>query len=639
MTEPTEEPTGGADDPGRESADDTSRDAADDSSQDPAVIYPLIANSGNERVLREWLEAHDEYEVAADEPVVESTFDICLVDQAALLEHSESIRTAKADAKPALLPVLLLVSDLNTDLIDTDRGELADNAFATTVDELISLPIRQAELEWRLRALRRLREQSLDLRAQTEQLRQFRRAVEASGHGIAITDTDGTIEYVNPAFEESTGYSREEAVGNTPRLLKSGEMSESHYARLWETITSGETWHEEIVNRRKDGSHYIADQTIAPITDATGDPSAYVAVQTDVTEQKRLQDRLKRHRDIVQRLEDPIMLQDTEGQFVVVNDALCEFAGLPAEELEGTDEYAFMDEPTAQTIDRQKQLVLWTEQPITYSVTPTFEHSRKEAVFYTSRYPYYDEDGALAGTLAICRNVTDLDERTRQLRVLDNVLRHNIRNSLNVIYGRGNQLRAAVDGELETAADAVVETAEALLTTSEKSHEITRILGEDADIRRVDLSGLLDRIASTVAADWPAVALSVSTPDEVVVTAIPAIESALEELIRNAATHNDHETPRIEVTVTVDDGMADVRIADNGPGMSEFDREVIESGTATEALTHGSGLGLWLVYWVVKRSNGELGVTEREPRGTTLTVSLPVVSTTDDGAEQASRPR
>jgi len=639
MTEPTEEPTGGADDPGRESADDTSRDAADDSSQDPAVIYPLIANSGNERVLREWLEAHDEYEVAADEPVVESSFDICLVDQAALLGHSESIRTAKADAKPALLPVLLLVSDLNTDLIDTDRGELADNAFATTVDELISLPIRQAELEWRLRALRRLREQSLDLRAQTEQLRQFRRAVEASGHGIAITDTDGTIEYVNPAFEESTGYSRKEAVGNTPRLLKSGEMSESHYARLWETITSGETWHEEIVNRRKDGSHYIADQTIAPITDATGDPSAYVAVQTDVTEQKRLQDRLKRHRDIVQRLEDPIMLQDTEGQFVVVNDALCEFAGLPAEELEGTDEYAFMDEPTAQTIDRQKQLVLWTEQPITYSVTPTFEHSRKEAVFYTSRYPYYDEDGALAGTLAICRNVTDLDERTRQLRVLDNVLRHNIRNSLNVIYGRGNQLRAAVDGELETAADAVVETAEALLTTSEKSHEITRILGEDADIRRVDLSGLLDRIASTVAADWPAVALSVSTPDEVVVTAIPAIESALEELIRNAATHNDHETPRIEVTVTVDDGMADVRIADNGPGMSEFDREVIESGTATEALTHGSGLGLWLVYWVVKRSNGELGVTEREPRGTTLTVSLPVVSTTDDGAEQASRPR
>ena len=609
---------------------DERADTTDGGSQEPAVIYPLIANSGNERVLREWLAAHDEYVVADDEPVVEATFDICLVDQPALLEHRESIKAAKTAAEPALLPVLLLVSDLDDDLIDIDRGELADNAFAATVDELISLPIRQAELEWRLQALRRLREQSLDLEARTERLRKFRRAVEASGHAIAITDTNGTIEYVNPAFEASTGYSRREAVGNTPRMLKSGEMPESHYERLWDTITAGETWHEEIVNRRKDGSLYTADQTIAPITDETGDISAYVAVQTDVTERKRLEDRLKRHRSIVQRLEDPIMLQDTEGQFLLVNDALCKFAGLSADELEGTDEYAFMDEPTARSIDRQKRLVRWTEQPVEYSVTPTFEHSREEAVFYTSRYPYYDENGELAGTLAICRDVTDLDERTRQLQVLDNILRHNIRNSLNVIYGRGDQLRAAVDGELEDAADTIIETAEALLTTSEKSHEITQVLGKDTEIRRVDLSRQLERIAATVAADWPAVALSVSTPDEIVVTAIPAIESALEELVRNAAAHNDHERPRIEVTVTVDDGLAEVRIADNGPGIPEFDRDVIDSGTATEALTHGSGLGLWLVYWVVKRSNGELAVSEREPLGTAITVSLPVVSTTAD---------
>ncbi|MFW5978254.1 MAG: PAS domain-containing sensor histidine kinase [Halohasta sp.] len=645
MTDPTDEPSdeladglddGLADELADELSADPPEGSAADPSGEPAVIYPLIANSGNERVLREWLEAHEEYAVADDGPLVESTADICLVDQAALLKHSESIRAAKAEAEPALLPVLLLVSDLDTDLIDTDRGELADNAFATTVDELISLPIRQAELEWRLRALRRLREQSLDLRAQNDQLRQFRRAVEASGHGILISDTDGTIEYVNPAFEETTGYSRTEAVGNTPRLLKSGEMPASHYEQLWETITAGETWDEEIVNRRKDGTLYIADQTIAPITDETGDPTAYVAVQAEITEQKQLEDRLKLHRNIVERLEDPIMLQDTDGQFLLVNDALCEFAGRSAEELEGADEYAFMDEPTARTIERQKRLVLWTEQAVSYSVTPRFEHSRREAVFYTSRYPYYDEEGELAGTLAICRDVTDLDERTRQLEVLDNILRHNIRNSLNVIYGRGEQLRAAVDGELETAADAVVETADDLLTTSEKSHKITQILGDETAIRRIDLSRRLDRIAATVASEWPAVALSVSAPDDVVVTAIPAIESALEELVRNAAAHNDHETPGVEVTVTVDGEMAAVRIADNGPGISEFDREVLESGTATEALTHGSGLGLWLVYWVVKRSSGDISVTDREPRGTEITVSLPVVSTPTDAAETGS---
>jgi len=626
MTEPTDKPPDGH-----------AQNAVDTSPQDPAIIYPLIADSGNKRVLWEWLETNDNYVVADNVPLTEATFDICLVDQPALLEHSESIKEAKTAAEPALLPVLLLVSDLNSDLIDIDQGELADNVFATTVDELISLPIRQAELEWRLHTLRRLRTQSLDLKAQTERLQKFHQAVEASGHGIMITDTDGTIEYVNPAFEETTGYSSTEAIGNTPTMLKSGEMTDSHYDQLWETISSGETWHGEIVDRRKDGSRYIADQTIAPIIDETGNLNAYVAVQTDITNRKQLEDRLKRHRDIVKRLEDPIMLQDEDGQFILVNDALCDFAGLSADELEGSDEYAFMDESTAKTIERQKQLVYWTEEPISYSVTPTFEYSRKEAVFYTSRYPYYDENSELAGTLAICRDVTNLEERTRQLQVLDNILRHNIRNSLTVIYGRANQLQSALDGELEAAAEAVIDTADDLITTSEKSREITNVLSEETKAKPVRLTSHIERITETVANEWPDVDLSVSLPDELVVTAIPAIELALEELIVNAVVHNNHETPWVEVTATVDDRMALVQIVDNGPGITEFDREVLESGTAIGTLSHGSGLGLWLVYWVVKRSNGKITTTNRDADGTAVTISLPIVSTTSNREGHSSR--
>jgi len=80
----------------------------------------------------------------------------------------------------------------------------------------------------------------------------------------------------------------------------------------------------------------------------------------------------------------------------------------------------------------------------------------------------------------------------------------------------------------------------------------------------------------------------------------------------------------------IDDEMALVRVADNGPGIPAFDREVLESGTAIETLSHGSGLGLWLVYWVVRRSGGKVTVTDRDSVGTTVTVSLPVVSTTID---------
>ncbi|MFQ3477439.1 PAS domain S-box protein [Halonotius sp. F2-221B] len=598
----------------------------DRSSSDPTVIYPLIADSGNERVLREWLDAHEEYTLVEDEPVDEALFDICLADQPALIDHSESIRAAKTAAKPALLPVLLLVSDLDTDLLSTEHNELVDNVLATTVDEFISLPIRKAELEWRLHTLRQLREQSLDLKTQNDKLRRFRRAIEASGHGIIITDTDGTIEYTNPAFEATTGYSNQEAVGNNTNMLQSGKMNDSHYDQLWQTISAGETWHGEIVDQRKDGSQYIVDQTIAPISDASGEITAYVAVQTDITERKQLEDRLKQHRDIVQRLDDPIMLQNEDGQFELVNQALCDFAGLSAEKLEGTDEYEFMDEPTAKFIHRQKKAVLWTEKPVTYSVTPTFEYSGKEAVFYTTRYPYYNEESKLVGTLAICRDVTDLDRRTRHLQVIDNILRHNIRNKLTIIKGRGTQIQRDTNGELTHAAASIVEAADDLLTTSEKSRQITQVFSNDTNITQINLSDTIERIINNIKHRWPDIKFSVTIPDEVVVIAIPEIGDAIKELVENAAMHNDKETSQVELSVTVDNEVVEIQISDNGPGMIAFDQEVLESGTAIGELSHGSGLGLWLVYWIVQQSNGTINLTDQDSSGTTVNIKLPVPS-------------
>ena len=615
MTESTDEMLG-----------ESESDPADGSSSAPTVIYPLIADSGNERVLREWLDTHEKYTLADDEPVDKSPFDICIADQPALIEHSESIRAAKTAAKPALLPVLLLVSDLDTDLLSTEHNELVDNVLATTVDEFISLPIRKAELEWRLHTLRQLREQSLDLKTQNDKLRRFRRAIEASGHGIIITDTDGTIEYTNPAFEATTGYSNQEAVGNNTNMLQSGEMDDSHYDQLWQTISAGETWHGEIVDQRKDGSQYIVDQTIAPISDASGEITAYVAVQTDITERKQLEDRLKQHRDIVQRLDDPIMLQNEDGQFELVNQALCDFAGLSAEKLEGTDEYEFMDEPTAKFIHRQKKAVLWTEKPVTYSVTPTFEYSGKEAVFYTTRYPYYNEESKLVGTLAICRDVTDLDRRTRHLQVIDNILRHNIRNKLTIIKGRGTQIQRDTNGELTHAAASIVEAADDLLTTSEKSRQITQVFSNDTNITQINLSDTIERIINNIKHRWPDIKFSVTIPDEVVVIAIPEIGDAIKELVENAAMHNDKETSQVELSVTVDNEVVEIQISDNGPGMIAFDQEVLESGTAIGELSHGSGLGLWLVYWIVQQSNGTINLTDQDSGGTTVNIKLPVPS-------------
>ena len=108
-------------------------------------------------------------------------------------------------------------------------------------------------------------------------------AIEQAAEAVVITDAQGAIEYVNPAFERVTGYSRAEALGHNPRLLKSGVQSEAFYRELWATISSGRTWTGRVVNKKKDGTLYTEDTTISPIRDAGGAITSYVAVKRDVS--------------------------------------------------------------------------------------------------------------------------------------------------------------------------------------------------------------------------------------------------------------------------------------------------------------------------------------------------------------------
>ena len=114
-------------------------------------------------------------------------------------------------------------------------------------------------------------------------------AVEQTGETIVITDPGGRILYVNPAFEESTGYTSAEALGKNPRILKSGRHDPEFYRKLWETLKRGDVWTGHFFNQRKDGSIYEEDATISPVRDHAGNIINYVAVKRDVTEEVQLQ--------------------------------------------------------------------------------------------------------------------------------------------------------------------------------------------------------------------------------------------------------------------------------------------------------------------------------------------------------------
>jgi two-component system sensor histidine kinase/response regulator len=142
-----------------------------------------------------------------------------------------------------------------------------------------------------------------------EQLRKLSQAVEQSPASIVITNVDGQIEYVNAAFEQATGYTLAEALGQNPRLLQSGRTPSETYQALWQALAEGRTWKGEFQNRRKDGREYDELAVIAPIRRHDGQISHYVAIKQDISEQKQMQAELDRHQqdlqaEVAQRTEE-----------------------------------------------------------------------------------------------------------------------------------------------------------------------------------------------------------------------------------------------------------------------------------------------------------------------------------------------
>ncbi|MCZ7397859.1 MAG: PAS domain-containing sensor histidine kinase, partial [Candidatus Methanoperedens sp.] len=115
-------------------------------------------------------------------------------------------------------------------------------------------------------------------------------AVQQTADVVVITDRNGAIEYVNPAFEKITGYAKEEAIGKTPKILKSEKQDKKFYEHLWKTILSGEVFHGILINNKKNGEMYHSEKTITPIKDAYGNITHFVSTDKDITERKRAEE-------------------------------------------------------------------------------------------------------------------------------------------------------------------------------------------------------------------------------------------------------------------------------------------------------------------------------------------------------------
>jgi diguanylate cyclase (GGDEF)-like protein/PAS domain S-box-containing protein len=247
-----------------------------------------------------------------------------------------------------------------------------------------------------------------------EQLRLQAAALEVAANAIVITDYEGKIVWVNRAFTTMTGYNKEEVLGTDPRLLNSGEQSDSYYATLRSTISSGKVWKGELVNRRKDGTTYTEEMTITPVTQGLGSATDtyFIAIKQDITERKRAEEELYRAHQMLQTILNTIpqrvFWKDRNCTYVGCNRAFATDAGLnnPAE-IVGKSDFELAWSGTADRYRADDKRVM--EQGLTKLNFDETQSRTDGSLLWlrTSKLPLWDREGKVIGVIGTYEDITE----------------------------------------------------------------------------------------------------------------------------------------------------------------------------------------------------------------------------------------
>ena len=225
---------------------------------------------------------------------------IAIHDQGIILECNQglSIMTGYSEEELIGMNGLGLIAESSRDLVMSHIQSGYEKSYEATGlrknGEQYPLRLEARNVSYKGKDVRTVefRDITDQKKAETE-LQRLSTAIEQSPEAVVITDPNGIIQYVNPAFEETTGYSREEAIGASPRILKSGQHDAAFYSNLWKTINSGKIWEGRFINKRKDGSVYTEEASISPVRNATGDITGYAAIKRDITKELEQEEQMQ----------------------------------------------------------------------------------------------------------------------------------------------------------------------------------------------------------------------------------------------------------------------------------------------------------------------------------------------------------
>ena len=495
--------------------------------------------------------------------------------------------------------------------------------------------------------------------AAEREIRQLSQAVEHSPASVIITDRQGRIEYVNPTFTRVTGYTRAEVIGQTPAILKSGDMSADAYRRLWHTINSGGTWQGEFHNRKKNGELYWEYASISPILDARGTITHFVAVKEDVTSWKEaqvaLQQSEEKFREFFMTSRDCVFITTPGGQFVDFNDAALTLFGFWSREefarQQVRDLYALPAER-----DQLMRLIQAQGYVQDYPVTIRRTSGALVDVLVTTS-SLRNADGSVRAMVGTIRDISErkradedrqrLEAQLQQAQKMDAVgqlaggVAHDFNNMLNVIIGYSDMLmeRLPADDptledlrEIRHAATRSADLTGQLLafarrqTVAPKVLDLNVVIGERAKMLR-RLIG--EEIAFSVVpgADLWSVSIDPSQLDQILANLSVNSRDAIGGVGQIVITT---ENARLDAAYCAGHPGAEVgdfvqlSLSDTGCGMDRetLDR-IFEPFFTTKEAGKGTGLGLATIYGIVKQNGGFINVDSEPGRGTTITVYLP----------------
>lgn len=452
---------------------------------------------------------------------------------------------------------------------------------------------------------------------------EFRTLLDHAQDVIFVLDADGEILYANAAVERILGLTSADLRGEDAfEYVHPDDQLEARetFQELIETGDAGEVEHRTLAT---DGSWVWLQSRMGGSTDA--DLDGYVVSSRAVTDRKAAEAARAatstQLEEIAASTDDLLWLFTADwDQLLFANDAYEELWGMPLADVY-EDPLAFLEgvhpDDRERVVDAMQRVSGGERTEVEFRVNP----DRDFRVWVWAEGVPVVEDGEVVRAVGFARDVTDRRRRERQLRVMDRLLRHNIRNDMNVVLGHAELAGRTDDESVGDSMAIVVETAEDLLHTAEKQREIINVLSNTSRRRRLDVVPLVREAVETTRAAHPDATVELSAPATAEASAIPELRLAVEELLENAVLHAATSSPTVSAAVTTTDGGVEIAVTDECPPIPENEFEVLDDEEPTQ-VSHGTGVGLWMVYYVVDFTDGSIAFSRTET-GNRVEVALP----------------